>query len=179
MKARIALFGLVAALATPAVAGPDAFSHGPLVPGFGAVAKVNSDLPAPANLDYKVAFDIGVGAPGSRSKKLDAVARLMNMLNASGVPASRIHPAVVVHNEGLWDVVGNERYGKQFGGVENPNAELVRALLAKGVPIYVCGQSAAWSDVSKADLIPGVKMALSAMDAHAILNRQGYSLNPF
>ena len=178
MKAQLALFGLVAALASPATAGPDAFAHGPLIQGYGAVAKVDSDLPSPANLDYKVAYDIGVGSPGARSKKLDAVARLMNMLNASGVPASRIHPAIVVHNEGLWDVVGNDRYTKQFG-VANPNAELVGKLIAAGVPIYVCGQSAAWSDVSKADLIPGVKMALSAMDAHAILNRQGYSLNPF
>lgn len=179
MKAQFALFAALTALASPAVAGPDAFSHGPLITGYGAVAKVNSDLPAPANIDYKVAFDIGLGAPGSRSKKLDAVARLMNMLAASGVPASRIHPAVVVHNEGLWDVVSDDRYGRQFGGVANPNAELVRLLIAKGVPIYVCGQSAAWSDVSKGDLIPGVKIALSAMDAHAILSRQGYSLNPF
>ena len=178
MKARIVLLAVTAAISSPAAAGPDAFSHGPVIDGYGAVAKVNSDLPSPATLDYKVAFDIGVGAPGGRSKKLDAVARLMNMLGASGVPVSRIHPAVVVHNEGLWDVVANDRYTKQFG-VANPNAELVSKLIAKGVPIYVCGQSAAWSDVSKADLIPGVKIALSAMDAHAILNRQGYSLNPF
>ena len=40
-------------------------------------------------------------------------------------------------------------------------------------------QSAAWANVEKADLLPGVKMALSAMDAHAILQHQGYSLNPF
>lgn len=178
MKTRIVLLALTAAIASPAAAGPDAFSHGPVIEGYGAVARVNSDLPSPASLDYKVAFDIGVGSPGGRSKKLDAVARLMNMLGASGVPVSRIHPAVVVHNEGLWDVVANDRYTKQFG-VANPNAELVSKLIAKGVPIYVCGQSAAWSDVSKADLIPGVKIALSAMDAHAILNRQGYSLNPF
>ena len=179
MKAQIVLFGVMVGLASPAAAGPDAFTHGPVINGYGAVAKVNSDLPSPANLDYKVVFDIGVGSPGARSKKLDAVARLINMLGASGVPMSRIHPAVVVHNEGLWDVVANDRYGREYGGVANPNAELVSKLLALGVPIYVCGQSAAWSDVGKADLIPGVKMALSAMDAHAILNRQGYSLNPF
>jgi intracellular sulfur oxidation DsrE/DsrF family protein len=178
MKTQIALFGMMVGLASPVAAGPDAFAFGPVIDGYGAVAKVSSELPAPAGVDYKVAFDVGVGSPGGRSKKLDAVARLMNMLGASGVPVSRIHPAVIVHNEGLWDVVGNDRYTKQFG-VANPNAELVSKLIAKGVPIYVCGQSAAWSDVSKADLIPGVKIALSAMDAHAILNRQGYSLNPF
>ncbi len=178
MKMRFALVGALVAMASPAAADSSKFSHGPVITGFGAVAKVNSDLPSPANLDYKVAFDIGTGSPGAKSKNLDAVARLMNMLAASGVPLSRIHPAVVVHNAALWDVTTDAKYTQQFG-TPNPNAELVRQLVAKGVPVYVCGQSAAWSDVAKADLIPGVKMALSAMDAHAILNAQGYSLNPF
>ena len=178
MKVQIALASVLMALASPAAADASKFSHGPVITGFGAVAKVDSDLKAPTNLDYKVAFDTGTGSPGAKSKTLDAAARLMNMLAASGVPLSRIHPAVVVHNNALWDVTTDARYNQQFGS-PNPNAELVKALIAKGVPIYVCGQSAAWSDVSKADLIPGVKIALSAMDAHAILDSQGYSLNPF
>jgi intracellular sulfur oxidation DsrE/DsrF family protein len=179
MKVQHALLGALLAAATPASAGPDDFSHGPAIPGFGAVAKVDTDLKSPASLDYKVAFDIGAGKRGEKSKGLESAARLMNMLAASGVPMSRIHPAVVVHNAAMWDVVSDARYGQQFGGAANPNAGLVRALIAKGVPIYVCGQTAAWSDVGKADFIPGVKMALSAMDAHAILQHQGYSLNPF
>jgi intracellular sulfur oxidation DsrE/DsrF family protein len=179
MKMRFALVGALVAVASPAAADSSKFSHGPVINGFGAVAKVaDSDLPIPATLDHKIAFDIGTGSPGERSKNLDAVARLINMLAASGVPMSRIHPAVVVHNAAMWDVVGDTRYGKQFGAA-NPNTELVKQLVAKGVPIYVCGQTAAWSDVSKSDLIPGVKMALSAMNAHAILHSQGYSVNPF
>lgn len=178
MKIQFVLASVLMGLASPAAADSSKFSHGPVINGFGAVAKVDSDLKAPANLDYKVAFDTGTGSPGAKSKTLDAAARLMNMLAASGVPVSRIHPAVVVHNNALWDVTTDTRYNQQFG-TSNPNAELVKALIAKGVPIYVCGQSAAWSDVAKSDLIPGVKMALSAMDAHAILNSQGYSLNPF
>ena len=178
MKTQIALVGVLAALATPAAADSSKFSHGPVITGYGAVAKVDADLQIPPTLDHKIRYDIGVGAPGERSKKLDAVARLMNMLAASGVPMSRIHPAIVVHNNGLWDVTDDARYTKQFG-VPNPNAELVKQLIAKGVPIYVCGQSSAWMDVSKTDLIPGVKVALSAMNAHAILDSQGYSLNPF
>ena len=179
MKIQLALVGALVAAASPAAADPSKFSHGPAIPGFGAVAKVpDADLQIPANLDHKIAYDIGTGSPGAKSKNLEAVARLINMLSASGVPMSRIHPAIVVHNAGMWDVVGEARYTKEFG-VANPNAELVKQLLAKGVPIYVCGQSAAWSDVAKADLIPGVKLALSAMNAHAILHSQGYSVNPF
>lgn len=43
----------------------------------------------------------------------------------------------------------------------------------------LCGQSAAYYQVQNADLVPGVQMALSAMTAHAVLAREGYSLNPF
>jgi intracellular sulfur oxidation DsrE/DsrF family protein len=47
------------------------------------------------------------------------------------------------------------------------------------VRIFVCGQSAAYYDVTTNDLLPGVEMALSAMTVHALLQQQGYSLNPF
>jgi len=47
------------------------------------------------------------------------------------------------------------------------------------VKVYLCGQSAAYYDVKNTDLYKGVDMALSAMTAHALLQQQGYSLNPF
>ena len=179
MKVQFAAVAVLIALASPAAAQSDKFTSGPIITnGFGAVAKVDSDLPLPPNLDYKVAFDVKSGSPGERSNGMDGAARFMNMLAASGVPASRIHPAVVIHNKALWDVTNDARYSKEYG-VANPSADLVRQLIAKGVPIYVCGQTLAWSNVSKSDLLPGVKVALSAMNAHAILQHQGYSLNPF
>ena len=44
---------------------------------------------------------------------------------------------------------------------------------------FVCGQSAAYYGVATDDLLPGVEMALSAMTAHALLQQQDYSINPF
>jgi intracellular sulfur oxidation DsrE/DsrF family protein len=179
MTYKFALVTALAAMASPAFASPEQFSQGPVITGFGAVAKIDSDLKPPAGMDYKVAFDVKSGKAGERSTGIDGAARFMNMLAASGVPVSKIHPAVVIHNSGIFDVTNDKRYGQEYGGAANPNADLVRQLIAKGVPIYICGQSAAWANVEKADLLPGVKMALSAMDAHAILQHQGYSLNPF
>ena len=179
MRIQIALCGALMALASPCFAAPEQFTQGPVITGFGAVAKVDSDLPSPAGMDYKVAFDVKSGKAGERSTGIDGAARLMNMLAASGVPISKIHPAIVLHHAALFDVTTDARYGKEYGGAPNPNVDLVRQLIAKGVPIYVCGQSAVWANVEKSELLPGVKMALSAMDAHAILQRQGYSLNPF
>jgi intracellular sulfur oxidation DsrE/DsrF family protein len=179
MSRKFVLAAALAMLASPAVAAPEDFTQGPVITGFGAVAKIDSDLKGPPGMDYRVAFDVGSGKAGERNKGIDGAARLMNMLANSGVPVSKIHPAIVLHNSGIYDVTNNARYGQQYGGAPNPNADLVRQLVAKGVPIYICGQSAAWVNVAKSDLLPGVKMALSAMDAHAILQNQGYTLNPF
>jgi len=34
-------------------------------------------------------------------------------------------------------------------------------------------------DIREADLLPGITMAPSAITAHALLQQQGYTLNPF
>jgi intracellular sulfur oxidation DsrE/DsrF family protein len=177
MKVQIALAGALMAFASPAGAQAG-FTDGPIIRGFGAVAKIDSDLPLPPGLDYKIAYDVEKAVPGKRNKGIDSAARLLNMLAANGVPKSKIHPAVVIHGDAIYDVLSDERYGQQYG-MANPSKDLVRQLIAQGVPIYVCGQQAAWSNVDKKDFLPGVKMALSAMNAHAILHSQGYMLNPF
>ena len=66
-----------------------------------------------------------------------------------------------------------------MAGENSAGAGLIAALTDHGVRIIVCGQSAAYYDVATDDLLPGVEMALSAMTAHALLQQQGYTLNPF
>jgi intracellular sulfur oxidation DsrE/DsrF family protein len=96
----------------------------------------------------------------------------------SGVPLKNIDLAIVVHGGATKDLTHKERYEVDTG-VANASAPLIAALLEKNVKVYVCGQSAAFHGVAKDDLLPGVKMALSAMTAHALLDAEGYSLNPF
>jgi hypothetical protein len=96
MKLRLCFLAALVAIATPAWAGMDQFAYGPAITDFGAIAKVNSDLPLAPGIDYKLDVDIGQGVPGKVNTDLDSVARLINMLTASGVPMSKIHPAVVV-----------------------------------------------------------------------------------
>ncbi len=177
---RIPCFIAIAALglSSAAQAGPDLFSNGPVITDGGAVAKIDSDLPIPAG-DFKVAFDVGAGKPNSLNNGIDSAARFMNMMANSGVPVGNIKPAIVVHNQAIFDVTKGPRYAAKYGSSDNPTADVIAQLVAKGVPIYVCGQTAAMLDVAKSDLLPGVKMATSAITAHAILARQGYSTNPF
>ena len=55
------------------------------------------------------------------------------------------------------------------GGV-NPNRELVEKLLANGVEVWVCGQSVIRGGHALADVLPGIRIAHSAMIFN--LNRQ-------
>ncbi len=57
-----------------------------------------------------------------------------------------------------------------------PAATRVKKLMGAGVEFILCGQSAASLGIKKADLIPGVKMALSAITAHALYQQRGYTL---
>ena len=126
MKAYLPLAAGLFVLATPAAADQSNFSFGPVINDFGAIAKVDTDVPLPANSDYKIVFDVKSAKAGERSTGLDAVARLMNMLAANGVPMSKIHPAVVLHNDAVWEVVSDAR-GLDLGGEFHPFAHGVGA----------------------------------------------------
>ena len=93
---------------------------------------------------------------------------------AAGVPADRLEVAIVVHGRAAFDLVTDARRGEA-----NANAALVAALIGAGVTIQLCGQTAAYYDISVGDLLPGVQMSLSAMTSHALLQQRGYTLNPF
>lgn len=169
----IKLLPLVAAAlaAAPAAAQPSAFRHGPAIERYGPAAPVDTDWPIPAGTEFKIAFDIAhAAASGELNRNIESAARLMNMLAQAGVAPALVSPAIVIHGDAVKDVT---RAGA------GANADLVAALIARGATFYVCGQSAAAQGVARDQLLPGVRMALSAMTAHARLQQQGYTLNPF
>ena len=168
-----ALLGLF--LAPCAWAGPQDFAAGPAIKSHGRVAAVPSAPPLDADMRFRVAFDVAAAAdPGQPNRQLDSAARFINMHVAAGVARENIGLAIVVHGAAAMDLTSDEK----FGG-ENPSAGLIAALIDSGVTIQLCGQTAAFRDIRAEDLLPGVSMALSAMTAHAQLQRAGYTLNPF
>lgn len=170
---RAALFVLLC-LTVPAAAQPapnERFHPGPYIKDFGPVASIDSDLVMPKNAKFKIRYDIAdAAAPGALNKSLVAAARFLNMSVENGVDPKNIRLAVVVHGGATKDLTTRD---------DNANAPLIAALIDKDVGIYLCGQSAAAYDVKRDDLLPGVKLSLSAMHAHAILDAEGYALNPF
>ena len=171
---------LVSCFSISAMADETKFHAGTIFPEFGNIAAVDSDFEIPKRAKFKVLFDATQGADaGEINRSLNTVARFMNMHAEAGVPEKNMKVAIVFHSKGSFDLTKASYYDKKFKGSENANAGIVKALTDKGVRIILCGQTAAYYDIAKADLLPGVEMALSAMTAHALLQQQGYTLNPF
>lgn len=175
----VALLPLLA-LAQPALAQMENFKTGPVFEDFGATAPVQMDQAVAKDAVFNIAFDVSTAAdPDKINRTIESAARFINMHVAAGVPEENIHLAIVVHGGASFDLTNQEFFAAHKEGKENASAAAIAQLQEHGVEFYLCGQSAAAHGISNADLLPGVKMALSAMTAHALLQQQGYSINPF
>jgi len=154
------------------------FKDGPAIAGYGNHAPVDSKSQI-KDIKFKVAFDVGNAAdPGELNRKFDSLARFINMQVAAGVPKENIQLALVVHGKASFDLLDNDTYQKAHQ-LDNKNKPLIQNLLANNVRVILCGQTAAAYDISLAQLIEGSEMELSAMTAHALLQQQGFTVNPF
>ncbi|WP_310475473.1 DsrE family protein [Sandarakinorhabdus sp.] len=178
LRAVVLLFFLMAA---PALAqSREGFGPGPVLPDVGPIAPVQSDLALPKGTKFKIAFDLHTRAEADKlSRQIETAARTLNMHVAAGVPKEDVQIVLIAHGPAAQDLLNPESYAKRTDGKANNSLDAVKKLLGAGVEIYLCGQTAASQKISKADLIPGVKMSLSAITAHAIYQQRGYTLNPF
>jgi len=161
---------VLAACATTTRADEGVFTMGPVFTGYGPVADIDVTMPFPAGTAFRHSFDVSApAATGDPNSTLVSAARFINMHARAGVPVDNIRVAIVVHGKAV----------KEMADELSASAGLIAALTGQGARIIVCGQSAAYYDVATDDLLPGVEMALSAMTAHAVLQQQGYTLNPF
>lgn len=178
---RVLTAAALLAFPSAAMAQPDEnpFHAGPMIKDYGPIADVAGRKAIPDGATFKVSFDVSAAADaGALNRALVSGARFLNMHAEAGVPADNMSLAFVIHGKAVTDVTHNAFYTDKTGAA-NANAGLIAALIDAGVRIEVCGQSAAFYGVSADDLAPGVEMVLSAMTAHAMLQQEGYSLNPF
>lgn len=156
------------------------FSTGPYIKDFGPTYNhVQQTHPLTGQETFKVAFDVGAqGDSESPNRQFVSAARFLNMHVKAGVPAENIQLAIVVHGKASFDLLSDNAYDGKYL-VKNPNTALLQALMATGVQVAICAQSAAFMGIANTDLLPGVEVALSAMTKHAQLQQQGFTLNPF
>lgn len=154
--------------------------RGPVIEKFGPYVPLGEpDFPTPVTVPMKAVFDVArTQGPGEPNPRLETPARFLNMHADAGVPVERIQLALVVHGPAARDLLTDEAYRKRYG-TANPNRALLEALGAAGVQIILCGQTAAFGGYTAEELLPEVKLALSAMTALVSLQDQGFRLIAF
>lgn len=153
---------------------------GPVFPNNGSYYPIASDLVIPKGTVLRHVYDVNPGAPaGKVLPVLDTAARFINSHVAAGMPEKDVHVAVVAHGQSIVDLARPAVFAARRAGAANPSQPVIEALLKRNVRIIVCGQAATGLGLTKADLLPGVEWSISASSAHALLQRQGYTLNPF
>lgn len=174
------ILALLALLAIPAAAlAKEEPTSGPVFTTFGQWYPVENMQPVPTDQKYRVIFDSPVGAkPGELNPQVDRAARFINQLAAAGVPRENIEMAIVVHSSASEDVTNDAAYARKYPGQRNASAAAIAEMVAQGVEFYICGQAAHGHGIVKADLLPGVKMALSQTVATAILHQRGFQNIP-
>lgn len=179
MKFFILLMTAGLTLSTNLRAEAPVFQKGPVFENFGENVEIDEGLTDPRSQSFKVVFDVSKENNGSGAHAgFNSIARFINMHVRAGVPLDNIDVALVVHGKATFSLLNEAAYKSRFNE-SNPSRDLLDKLLEEQVQIYVCGQSAVYHGIGKSDLTAQVEMSLSAMTANALLQQQGYTLNPF
>ncbi len=167
---RILILAIAMVLASAEALAQTGFETGPVIEAFGPSAAVPGASALPDDVTFNVSFDTREKSDdGAPNRTLVSAARFLNMHGRAGVDPLDIRLAIVIHGKAVNDVTKDAA----------DSLPLIAALKQHNVRIIVCGQSAAYYGVTTENLAPGVEMALSAMTAHALLQQDGYTLNPF
>src|SRR5688500_19900982 len=94
---------------------------------------------------------------------------------ANGVPRANQHLAIVVWGTATHSLLKNDAY-RAARGVDNASIPLLTALHDAGVQVIVCGEALINRKLSRADLLPFVKVAPTATMGLATLHAQGYAV---
>ena len=148
----------------------------PAIPDFGTIVDDPTAQARPdPRLIYKVVFGITkAGAQTDRANpSLERVARFVNLLSQSGIPAGHIH--VVAGISGAATPIVRRA---SPGASPSSDARLIDELTRAGVQVALSSQAAHAHGIAAADLLPSVRFDLSAMTTITGLQMQGFSYLP-
>ncbi|WP_159023551.1 DsrE family protein [Formosa sp. L2A11] len=154
---------------------------GPVFYTVGAVYAVdNLDFIPEPSQDLKAIFDIANKQPDAikPNRIISSLHRYYNMHVRYGTPKENIHLALVLHGGAVKDALSSHVYHEKYN-VDNPNVDLIKTLSDMGVDIFLCGQSMTAKGYTKADLLPEVKVGLSAMSVLTVYQMNNYALIKF
>lgn len=161
------------------LATPEGFSKGPVFKNYGENIPIKDGLNNPESQHFKIVFDVYTeNETDAPHRGFNSIARFINMHVRAGVPFNNIDIALVIHGKASYDLMNDAAFKNKFEK-QNPSSDLLQKLFHNNVKVFVCGQSSSFLGLTKDQFNKSVHMSLSAMTANALLQQQGYTLNPF
>ena len=132
------------------------------------------------NLKYKLLISLASGTNDAEKVKelnrgLAEAGRLINLHLAAGISKSNLEVVIVTHGKALYALLNNDAFKKQFKA-DNPNAAIVKELEDVGAKFIACGQAMQFLEIKNEELMPEVKIAMSAKTALSTYQLKGYVL---
>ena len=155
---------------------------GPLIQSTGMSFKVEDPtFTIPSGHTFKALFIISAGGGDSAkvNEQVMTMARYFNLHARNGIPEDRVMAAAVFHGNGWPAILNDSAFAARFGGKPNPSRRTVEELLQHGATLVLCGQTAGNRGIRREELLPGVKVAISAMSATEYLQSEGFRIIPW
>jgi intracellular sulfur oxidation DsrE/DsrF family protein len=153
----------------------------PVIKSYGTVFQLpNSDHKPDPSIKYKIIVELTENGSkaDSLNEYIEALATLVNLHAAEGVPKENIQMVVVLRKMATYAVFGNELYKEKFK-CDNPNLQILKELMGSGVEFYVCGQTMEKRNIDTKKLVAGTKVASAGLTAITTYQLQGYTMIKF
>jgi len=140
----------------------------------------NADHKPDPSIKYKIIVELNENGskPDSLNEYIEALATLVNLHAAEGVPKENIQMVVVLRKMATYAVFDNELYKEKFK-CDNPNLQILKELMDAGVEFYVCGQTMQKRNIDTKKLVAGTKVASSGLTAITTYQLKGYTMIKF
>ncbi len=137
------------------------------------------EIPDPS-INYKLLFELILPTKAKDSKDINhgitEICRVINLHVASGIPVKKIVPVIVVHGSALFAFYSNEFYRKKFK-TDNPSIAIIEELIKKtGAKFIACGQAMQFLEIQRTEVIPQLKISLTAQTVLSHYELKGYKL---
>jgi intracellular sulfur oxidation DsrE/DsrF family protein len=132
------------------------------------------------NTRYKLLISLAIGSSeGEKVKKLnkglEEAGRILNLHVAAGIPKEKIDLVIVTHGKALYALFNNDAFKQEFKA-DNPNITVIKELQDAGAKFIACGQAMGFLEIKNEQLLPSVKIAMSAKVALSTYQQKGYAL---
>jgi len=132
------------------------------------------------NLKYKLVIGLASGTNDPDKVKelnrgLAEAGRFINLHLAAGVSKENLEVVIVIHGKALYTLFNDAAFKKEFK-TDNPNAAIIKEMEDVGVKFIACGQAMQFLEIKNEQLLPEVKIAMSARTAISTYQLKGYAL---